>query len=105
MESMNRSFKRKQIQKQTVSMDMISEQRSKESNVGRRLTDYTTRKVICIVLFMLFTNDAFMVSSYITEPQSLSYPIELICDLDKRNADKGRHIDTNLHKKIFDDTV
>lgn len=68
MESMNRSFKRKQIQKQTVSMDMISEQRSKESNVGRRLTDYTTRKVIIIVLFMLFTNDAFMVSSYITEP-------------------------------------
>ena len=58
-------------------MDMISEQRSKESNVGRKLTDYTTRKVIIIVLFMLFTNDLFMVNTYVyeDEPKNLTYPI------------------------------
>lgn len=65
MTSMTSSFKKKTLQKQVVSMEMISEQRNKESNVGRQLTDYTTRKVIIIVLFMLFTNQVFMVSTYV----------------------------------------
>lgn len=60
-------------------MEMISEQRNRESNVGKQLTDYTTRKVIIIVLFMLFTNPLFMVHTYITEPESLTYSIELLC--------------------------
>jgi len=105
MESVNKSFKKKQIQKQSVSMDMITEQRSKESNVGKKLSDYTTRKVIIIVLFMLFTNPIFMVSSYQVEPESLSYPIQLVCDMDKKAVDKQRHKQTGIHKKIFEETI
>lgn len=44
---------------------MLSQGGSKESNVGKKLTDYTIRKVIIIVLFMLFTNPLFMVDTYI----------------------------------------
>lgn len=73
--------------------------------MGRKLTDYTTRKVIIIVLFMLFTNPIFMVSSYQDEPVSLAYPIKLLCEMDEKAADKKRHIQTGLHKKIFDETV
>ena len=38
--------------------------------MGKKLTDFTIRKVIIIVLFMLFTNPLFMVDTYIKEPGS-----------------------------------
>lgn len=40
-------------------MHMIDEDRCKESHVGRQLSDFTARKVIMIILFMLFTNPFF----------------------------------------------
>ena len=61
---MTNSLRRRNVEKQVVSMDMISEQRKKESNVGKKLTDFTTRKVIIIVLFMLFTNPLKCVDKY-----------------------------------------
>jgi hypothetical protein len=48
-----------------------------ESKVGKKLSDQTTRKVVILVLVMLFSQPAFAVSSYIEEPDSYSYGLKL----------------------------
>jgi len=59
-------------------MDIIMEEKRKESNVGKKLTDFTLRKVIFIVLLMLFTNPLFTIQSYITDPDSLNFGLDII---------------------------
>ena len=78
-------------------MEMIAEQSSRESNVGKKLTDYTTRKVIVIVLVMLFTNPIFMVETYVKEPNSHAYALNLLFKLHKQGSKIGQ--------EVFDKTV
>lgn len=40
----------------------------KESVVGKKLTEFTTRKVILLVLTMLFMSPIFSVEQYIESP-------------------------------------
>ena len=44
-----------------------------ESIVGKKLTDFTTRKVIILVLAMLFSTPFFSVEYYLEQPLSYSY--------------------------------
>ena len=69
--------------------------------MGKQLTDFTTRKVIMMVLIMLFTNPLFMVSTYITEPYSYSHGIDLIRMLDNHNS----HRKFISHDKLFDSVI
>lgn len=41
-----------------------------ESKVGKKLSEYTTRRVIVLVLAMLFSVPVFTVSTYLEEPNS-----------------------------------
>ena len=67
-----------QKKKSILNMDIIMEEKRKESNVGKKLTDFTLRKVILIVLVMLFTNPLFMIQSYITDPSSLNFGLDIL---------------------------
>ena len=53
----------------------------KESVVGKKLLDYTTRRVIVLVLAMLFSVPLFSVGSYLDDPNSYSYGLTLIKQL------------------------
>lgn len=68
----------------------------KESVVGKKLLDQTTRRVIVLVLAMLFSVPVFSVSTYLSEPNSFSYGLTLIKELGPEN-DGGR--------QAFNDTV
>ena len=50
----------------------------KESKVGKMLSEYTTRKVIILVLAMLFSTPTMAVDTYLTEPDSYEYGLSLI---------------------------
>lgn len=50
----------------------------KESKVGKLLSEYTTRKVILLVLAMLFSTPLMAVDTYLTEPDSYAYGLSLI---------------------------
>ena len=79
-------------------MDIILEEQRKESNVGKMLTDYTLRKVILIVLLMLFTNPLFMVQTYVSEPNSFNYGLDLLAKAQATSK-------TALSTKFFDDYI
>jgi len=49
-----------------------------ESKVGKKLSEFTTRKVVILVLVMLFTSPIFSVSTYLEEPNSYNYGLEMI---------------------------
>ena len=63
-------------------MEMLSEVSNKESNVGRKLTDATTKKLIMLVLFVLFTNPLFHLDTYMKWPDGHSYGMGLMQQLD-----------------------
>ena len=65
---------------------MISELRSKESNVGRQLTDATTRKLIMLMLFILFTNPIFHLDTYQKWPDGHSYGLSLLSKIDRNKS-------------------
>ena len=50
----------------------------KESKVGKMLSEYTTRKVIILVLAMLFSTPVMSVDTYFDEPDSYAYGLSLI---------------------------
>jgi len=52
-----------------------------ESKVGKKLSDQTTKKVVILVLVMLFSQPLFAVSTYITEPDSYRYGLSLCKEL------------------------
>lgn len=49
-----------------------------ESKVGKKLSEITTRRVIILVLIMLFSQPVFSVSTYMQEPNSYDYGLNLI---------------------------
>jgi hypothetical protein len=49
--------------------------------VGKKLLDYTTRRVIILVLAMLFSVPLFSVGSYLDDPNSYYYGLSLIKEL------------------------
>lgn len=49
-----------------------------ESKVGKKLSEITTRRVIVLVLIMLFSQPIFSVSTYMQEPNSYDYGLNLI---------------------------
>ena len=49
-----------------------------ESKVGKQLSEITTRRVIILVLAMLFSQPIFSVSTYMQEPNSYDYGLNLI---------------------------
>ena len=57
----------------------------KESKVGKKLSDFTTRKVVILVLVMLFTSPFFTVTTYLEEPNSYNYSLELLKVLGPRS--------------------
>ena len=57
----------------------------KESKVGKKLSDFTTRKVVILVLVMLFTSPFFTVTTYLEEPNSYNYGLELVKRLGPRS--------------------
>jgi len=48
-------------------MDLIDEELKKESNIGKKLSDFTMRKVIICVLLLVFSDPLFRVDSYLTD--------------------------------------
>lgn len=67
-----------------------------ESKVGKKLNDKTTRRVIIMVLAMLFTVPIFTVGTYIGEPNSYDYGLALVHHLGP---------DTPGGKAVFENTV
>lgn len=65
--------------------------------MGKKLTDYTIRRVIIIVLFMLFTNPLFMVQTYMKVPDSQEYALDLIWTLQENGTD--------IHDGMFNTTI
>ena len=57
--------------KQEEDVDLAEMMEDKnESKVGKKLSEYTTRRVIVLVLAMLFSVPVFTVSTYLEEPNS-----------------------------------
>jgi len=50
----------------------------KESVIGKQLLDYTTRRVIILVLAMLFSFPVFSVSTYMDDPTSYQFGLGLV---------------------------
>lgn len=49
-----------------------------ESKVGKKLSDITTRKVIILVLAMLFSSVVFKSNTYMDDPDSFEYGLSLV---------------------------
>ena len=69
-----------------------------ESKVGKKLSDFTTRKVVILVLVMLFTSPIFSVSTYLEEPDSYNYGLEMIRIVGPR-SDAGKAMWKNIIEK------
>ena len=50
----------------------------KESKIGKMVSEFTTRKVVIMVLAMLFSTPAMTVDTYIADPDSYEYGLKLI---------------------------
>ena len=57
-----------------------------QTNVGKKLTDKNTQKVIICVFLMIFIAPVFRVETYINEPDSLRYGMDLFHSLSERKA-------------------
>jgi len=55
---------------------MISDDK-KESIVGKKLSELTTKRVIILVLAMLFSQPIFFIGQYINQPDDSNYGIFL----------------------------
>ena len=58
---------------------------SKESHVGQQLSDLTTRRVITIVLIMMFSVPILSLDTYIEDPSFFQYGLQLISKFDKNS--------------------
>ena len=66
-----------------------------ESKVGKKLSEFTTRKVVILVLVMLFTSPVFTTSNYLEEPNTFNYGLDLLRDLDPR-TEVGKELFNNI---------
>lgn len=55
---------------------------AKESKVGQKLGDLTTKKMILIILAMLFSVPVFDPSTYISPPSSYDFGLNLLSNFD-----------------------
>ena len=62
-----------------------------ESKVGKKLSDFTTRKVVILVLVMLFTSPIFTVATYLEEPNTYNYGLDLLHEIGP-NTEVGKEI-------------
>lgn len=61
----------------------------KESYVGQKLSDLTTRRVITIVLIMMFSVPILSLDTYIEEPNSFKWGLQLIASFDDTPGHPG----------------
>ncbi len=61
----------------------------KESYVGQKLSDLTTRRVITIVLIMMFSVPILSLDTYIEEPTSFKWGLQLISSFDDTPGHPG----------------
>jgi hypothetical protein len=61
----------------------------KESHVGRQLSDLTTRRVIVIVLIMMFSVPILSLDTYIEDPSSFKYGLQLIASFSDNPGGDG----------------
>lgn len=79
------------------------EDAKEESVVGRKLSDFTTRKVILLVLAMLFSTPFFSVDTWLTEPLSYEYGLYQIHELGGTETISGQlafNATVELQKKL-----
>lgn len=62
-------------------VDIVVNDTKKESYVGKQLNDSTTKKVIVLVLCLIFSFPLFTLSSYVTEPASFRWGLDLLLRL------------------------
>lgn len=60
-----------------------------ESHVGRKLSDLTTRRVIVIVLIMMFSVPILSLDTYKEEPNSFTYGLQLIAEFESAKGGDG----------------
>jgi hypothetical protein len=60
-----------------------------ESKVGKKLSDLTTRRVILLVLAMMFSVPAFTISSYKNENNSFLFGLNLIHAYSDKSGESG----------------
>jgi len=56
--------------------------KNEESKVGKKLGDKTTKRVIILVLTMMFSVPLFMLTTYREENNSFTYGLELLNSLE-----------------------
>jgi len=61
--------------------ELLAQDQVKESKVGKKLSDKTTKRVIVMVLVMLFSVPIFTVTEYVDTPTSFMYGLSLMYDL------------------------
>jgi hypothetical protein len=66
----------------------------KESHVGQQLSDLTTRRVITIVLIMMFSVPILSLDTYIEEPSYFKYGLQLISSYTTNSAGFNKTFNT-----------
>ena len=79
--------------------DIVVNNDKKESYVGKKLNDSTSKKVIILVLILIFSFPIFSPSTYIAEPNSFNIGLDILMILRNSNM-------TNEEKRtLFDQVV
>jgi hypothetical protein len=60
-----------------------------ESKVGKKLSDLTTRRVIMLVLAMMFSVPVFTISTYKEDNNSYKFGLEMIKEFESKQLGKG----------------
>ena len=66
-------------------VDIVVNDDKKESYVGKKLNDSTTKKVIVLVLILIFSFPIFSLSSYVGEPNSFYNGLDILMILRHSN--------------------
>jgi len=70
----------------------------KESVVGKTLSDHITKKVVVLVLAMIFTSPFFTVTNYVVEPNTYNYGLDLLEFIGPR-TEAGKVLFNNIVKR------
>lgn len=71
-------------------VDLVVSDDKKESYVGKKLNDSTTKKIIILVLFLIFSFPIFSLKTYIDEPEGFNSGLELLSRLKDTNSNPNR---------------
>lgn len=81
-------------------VDLVVSDDKKESYVGKKLNDSTTKKIIILVLFLIFSFPIFSFKTYIDEPEGFNSGLELLSRLKDTNSNPNRR--ENFFKKVVE---